>query len=158
MFDARSEVLNGFIRSRKLVVAHARSCNVVRGRRGYLRSSEGIKTLVRVANEGQAHFSSHVLASLCSLSTEGGAVVVLVDFVNGEVLCVDVRLQLGLKRRADAAQTVPLHATEEGMLLDFVGAMGTTMAAQTMLGIADQARAMLATTRLVWNHAIELTA
>lgn len=52
--------------------------------------------------------------------------VVLVDFVYGEVLRVDIRLQLRLEWSTDPAQAVPLHAAEERVLLDFVSAVRTT--------------------------------
>ena len=64
--------------------------------------------------------------------------VILIDLVYGEVLGVDVRLQLRLKWCADAAQTIPLHSTEERMLFDFVGTVGTTDTTETMLSIANQ--------------------
>ena len=51
-------------------------------------STESIETLVRVADEGQAHtgfLSAHGLV----LSTQSSAVVRLRNLVDGEVLCVD---------------------------------------------------------------------
>lgn len=65
----------------------------------------------------------------------GSRSVVLVNLINGEVLCVNVGLQLGLERCADAAQAVPRYASEEGVLLDFVGA---TNATKTMISVTDQ--------------------
>lgn len=69
-----------------------------------------------------------------SLGAVGGAGVVLVDFVNGEILGVDVGLEFGLKRGADTAEAVPRDAAEKGVLFDFAGA---TKVAETMFGIAD---------------------
>ena len=97
------------------------------GRRKSLLPSQSLETFVRVADEGQAHLSGVLVTSLCSLCAQSITVIVLVDFVYGEVLRVNVRLQLRLKRSTDAAKAVPLHATEEGMLLNFVGTMGTTV-------------------------------
>jgi hypothetical protein len=102
----------------------------------HLRSSVGIKPLVRVTNERQAR-SILVIAGLCGLSSVRSAVVVLVNLVNGEVLRVDVRLQLRFKWRSDPSQGMPINATEEGMLLDLAGA---TDAAETMFGVTNQAK------------------
>jgi hypothetical protein len=126
MVGARSEFLIDFMMEFKtLVVAHIRSYSVVFGRRKSLLSSQSLETLVRVADEGQAHFSGMLVASLRSLRAQSITVIVLVDFVYREVLRVNVRLQLGLEWGADATKAVPLHAAEEGMLLDFVSAVGT---------------------------------
>jgi hypothetical protein len=102
----------------------------------HLRSSVGVESLVRVANEGQAR-GIVVVASLCSLSPIGSASVVLINLINREVGCIDVRVQLRLKRCPDSAQGMPVDAAEEGMLLDLASA---TNAAKAMFGIADQAR------------------
>lgn len=59
----------------------------------------------------------------------------LVDLIDGEVLRVDVGLQLRLERCPDLAESIPLHAPEEGVLLDFVRSTNT---AETVFGIADE--------------------
>jgi hypothetical protein len=112
---------------------------VVVSQRGYLSSSKSIETLISVADERQAHLGRDVISLLCSLSTQSGAGVVLINLVDREVLRIDVGLQLRLERCTDATQTVPLHTTEKGMLSDFTGAADST---KTVLGITDQARAV----------------
>src|SRR5690242_20129209 len=89
-----------------------------------LRTSESIETLVCVTDERQAG-GVFVVSRLRSLCSVGGAVIVLVDLVDGEVLCVHVRLQLGLEWRTDASQTIPRDTTEERMLLDLAGTSDT---------------------------------
>jgi hypothetical protein len=109
-----------------------------------LRTPVRVEAFVRVSDEWQAR-RVLVLASLCGLSPVRSTGVVLVNLVNGEILRIDVRLQLGLKRRTDATKRMPVDATEEGMLLDFAGA---TKAAQAIVGIAYQAReGLLATSQ-----------
>jgi hypothetical protein len=63
---------------------------------------------------------------LCGLGTQSGAVVVLIDLVNWEVLGIDVRLEFGLERRPNTTQTVPLNTAEEVMLFDLVCTVSTT--------------------------------
>jgi hypothetical protein len=126
MVEARSEFLIYFMESKTLVVAHARSYRVVADRHKSLLPSQSLETFVRVANEGQAHLSGMLIASLCSLCAQSVTVIVLVDFVYREVLCINVRLQLGLERSANTAKAVPLDATEEGMLLNLVSTVGAT--------------------------------
>jgi hypothetical protein len=83
---------------------------------------------------------------LCSV---GSAVVVLVNLVDGEVLGVNVGLELGLERCADASQTIPRDTAEKWMLPDLAG---TTDVAETMVGIANQARKkMLARYQSKWG-------
>jgi hypothetical protein len=67
----------------------------------------------------------------------GSAVVVLIDLIDGEVLCINVGLELGLKRCADASQTIPRDTAEKRMLPDLAG---TTDAAETVVSIANEAR------------------
>jgi len=100
-----------------------------------LRASEGIETLVSVANERQA-CCVFVVASLCGLGSISSTRIVLIDLINGKVLRINVGLQLRLEWRSYAAQAMPINSAEEGMLLDFVG---TTNAAEAVFGIADQA-------------------
>ena len=71
---------------------------------------------------------------MCSV---GGAVVVLVNLIDGEVLCINVGLELGLERCADASQAIPRDAAEKWVLPDLAG---TTDAAETMVSIANEAR------------------
>ena len=63
-------------------------------------------------------------------------IVDLWDFVDREVLRIDVALKFRLERGADLAKTVPLHTVEERVLLQIFGAVNT---AETVLRIADQA-------------------
>jgi hypothetical protein len=108
-------------------------CIVATCRRACLRAPESIETLVRVSDEGQAG-GILVVSGLCSLCSVRSAVVVLVNLVNGEVLRIDIGLQLGLEWRTDAAQTIPRYTTEEGVLSDLAG---TADASKTVIGIAD---------------------
>jgi hypothetical protein len=63
---------------------------------------------------------------LCGLGTQSGAVIVLIDLVNWEVLGIDVRLEFRLERRPNTTQTVPLNTAEEVMLFDLVCTVSTT--------------------------------
>ena len=101
-----------------------------------LRPPEGIESLVGVPDERKTHLGSNIFSCLRGLSTKNGAVVILVDLVDREVLRINIRLQLGLERSTDTAQTVPLNSAEEGVLLDLIG---TADAAKTVLSIADEA-------------------
>lgn len=97
-------------------------------------STESIETLVRVADEGQAHtgfLSTHGLV----LSTQSSAVVGLRDLVDGEVLCIDCRRKFGLEGSTDTAKLIPDNAMEEGMLLDL---SATSKATKAVVGITDQ--------------------
>jgi hypothetical protein len=84
------------------------------------RAAKGVEPLVRIPNEGQAHFCAHVVSLGRRLRPQHGAGIRLRDLVNGEVLRVDVGLQARLEGCTDAPETVPLHAAEEGVLFDFV--------------------------------------
>jgi hypothetical protein len=81
--------------------------------------------------------------------------VVLVNLVNREILSVDVGRQLGLKRRPNPTQRIPVDAAEEGVLLEFAGATET---AEAVFGIADQARCIVSHESWVDSAAGELTA
>lgn len=48
------------------------------------------------------------------------------DLVNGEVLRVGAAGELGLEGSTDLAETVPVDAMEEGMLLELQGAASVT--------------------------------
>ena len=61
--------------------------------------------------------------------------IVLVNLVNGKVLRVDVGLQLGLKGCSNAAQAIPRHPAEEGVLFDFAGPTDTT---EAVLGVTNE--------------------
>jgi hypothetical protein len=101
----------------------------------HLRPPECIKPLVRVPNERQT--SCILIASLLrSLRPVRRTRIILVDLIDGEVLRIDVRLQLRFKRCANAAEAVPGYAAEEGVLFDFVGAAD---AAEAVFGVADEA-------------------
>lgn len=85
-----------------------------------LRTSESIETLVCVTDERQAG-GVLVVSGLRGLCPVSGAVVVLVNLVDGEVLCIHVRLQLGLEGRTNTSQTIPRDTTEEWVLPDLAG-------------------------------------
>jgi hypothetical protein len=106
------------------------ACHVVRT---HLRTSVGVKSLVRVTDKGQA-CGIFVVARLCSLSPVCSGSVVLVNLIDGEVGSVDVRVQLGLEWRSDPTQRMPVDATEEGVLLDFASASN---AAEAMFRVTD---------------------
>ena len=61
--------------------------------------------------------------------------IILINLINGEILRIDIRLQFGFKRRANAAEAVPGYAAEEGVLFDFVGAAD---AAEAVFSVADE--------------------
>jgi len=87
-----------------------------------LRATESVEALVSVPNERQTHFCREFVALRRSLCAQCGAVVSLRDLVDGKVLGVDVAQKFGLEGRTNTAETVPLHAVEEGVLLEFLGA------------------------------------
>ena len=99
---------------------------------------ESTEPLVGVADEGQAHLGSNVVASSSCLCTQSVAVVVLVDLVDREILGINVGLELRFERSANATQAIPLHAAEEWMLLDLIATVSSSSAAKTMLGVAYQ--------------------
>lgn len=101
-----------------------------------LRTPKSVETLVCVADEGKAG-GILVVSRLRSLCPVSSAVVVLVDLINGEVLSVNVGLQLRLEWCTNASQTIPRDAAEERMLLDLAGSPN---AAETVVGVADQAK------------------
>lgn len=103
-------------------------------------SSESIEALVGVSDEGKRHAGVLAAGSL-GLSTKLGAGVCLGDFVDGEVLGVDGRLELGLEGSADSTQLLPGHAVEERVLLELFGAAVTT---KTVVCVADEAGFTLA--------------
>lgn len=118
-----------------------------------LRTTESVEALVSVADERQTG-GVLILSRLCSLCPVGSAVVVLVNLVNGEVLCVDVGLKLRLKWCANASETIPRDTAEERMLLDLAG---TADAAQTVVSVADQAKGTNISYGPVSKEARELT-
>lgn len=61
--------------------------------------------------------------------------IILINFIDGEVLSINVGLQFGFKGRADTAETVPGDAAEEGVLFDFVGAADAT---EAVFGVTDE--------------------
>lgn len=70
-----------------------------------------------------------------SSSFQVRSVVGLINLVNWEVGCVNVRGELGLEGRADAAKSVKLDATEELVVLDLI----STTSAKAVLRIANEA-------------------
>jgi hypothetical protein len=85
-------------------------------------TAESVETLVRVPDKRQAHFRTDVVALRGSLRPKHGTRVRLWDLVYGEVLRIDIGLELGFKGRTNATEAVPLYATEEGVLFDLVTA------------------------------------
>ena len=102
-----------------------------------LSTTESIKSLIRIANKRQTHLGIRILRLLRRLCPQRRGIVRLRDFVDREVLRVDVGLEFGLERRVDAAQAVPLDAREEGMRFDLVGAAHAT---ESVFCVADEAR------------------
>ena len=90
--------------------------------KGSLWTTESIETLVRVPNKRQTHLRAHVVALSGRLRAKHCTRVRLWDFVNREVLRVDVGLEFRFERSADATEAVPLHAAEEGVLFNLVTA------------------------------------
>ena len=123
--------------------------------KGYLISTEGIEAPEGVADEGNLQMIGGIITCLSCLSTERRTRVVLIDLVDGEILSIDVGTEFGFKRRADAAQAIPLHTAEEWVLLDFAGAPNAT---QSMFGITDQTRTGSELSRLSGRTSSVLTA
>ena len=65
-------------------------------------------------------------------------VVVLVDFVGGEIADVDIRGEAGFERCADVAELVENDALEEGVLSDFGAAGRSVGCAETFGRIAEK--------------------
>ena len=65
--------------------------------------AKSVESLIRVADERQVHLGDVLLAQLLDLHAVHVAVVVLVDFVGGEVAAVDVGREAGLEGGADFA-------------------------------------------------------
>lgn len=86
---------------------------------------------------GQAHLGVDVVGLAGHLRTVLRRRVYLRDVVDGEVLRVDVGRHPGLERRANEQEVLPLHAPEEGVLLDLVGA---AFAAEAVVYVTDKAR------------------
>ena len=64
--------------------------------------------------------------------------IVLIDFMDGEIGGVDGGFQVGLERRVDLAQLLPDHAAEEGVLLDFRGAVFAAGGAEAVVHVAEE--------------------
>ena len=95
---------------------------------------ESVKALISVTDKGQTH--RRLLGpTRFRLGTQLSRVVRLRNLVNGKVLCVDGRLQLGFEWCADAAELIPLDAAEEGMVFDL---LCTKRSTKTMFGVADE--------------------
>ena len=98
---------------------------------------KSIKPLISIPNKRQTERTLLATSArhprLC-LRPQLRRVVHLRDLVDGEVLRVDVTLQLRLEGGADLAQTLPLHAVEEGVVPQFRSAVH---AAESVLGVAD---------------------
>lgn len=95
-------------------------------------SPESIKPLIRIPNKRQTHLRTNILPLRRRLRPQSRTHIRLRNLVDGEILRVDIRRQLGFKGCANAAQAVPLHAAEEGMLFDLVAAAD---AAEAIFGV-----------------------
>jgi hypothetical protein len=62
--------------------------------------------------------------------------ILLIDFIDREVLSINIRLEFRFKGSTDTAEAVPGDAAEERVLLDFVGAAD---AAEAVFGVAYKA-------------------
>ena len=100
-------------------------------------SLESIEGLVRVANEGQAHFRLLLFRHRASLSTVRRTGVFLRDFIDREVGNINIRGESWFERRTDLAQLIPYHSAEERVILDLGRtAVLATFITNTMFGIA----------------------
>lgn len=97
---------------------------------------ERIKPLVCVPDEWQIHLGRQIISLGGRLCAQCRRRIRLRNLVDGEILRIDVGLELGLKWSSDAAQSIPLHTAEESVLLDLVSA---TDAAKAILRFADEA-------------------
>jgi len=87
---------------------------------------KSIKPLVSIANKWQAHLRVQII-SLCScLCSQGSTRVLLWDFVNREILCVDVALKTRLEWSPNASKTIPLDTCKERMSFDLMAAANST--------------------------------
>lgn len=98
--------------------------------------SERIEPLEGVSDERQAEIRVIALSSSLDLSAHLGRIVDLRDLVDREVLGVYCAGELGLERRADLAEAVPVDAVEEGVLLELGRALSV---AEAVLRVADEA-------------------
>lgn len=92
-----------------------------------LAASESVEALVRIADERQAE-RRVIAAKGVRLRAELSRVVDLRDFVDWEVLCIDIALELGLERSADLAETIPIDAVEERVVLQLLSSTNTSEA------------------------------
>lgn len=94
------------------------------------RPTESVEALVGIPDEGQRQRALLTLSRPMHigfrLRAQLSRVIDLRDLVDGEVLRVDIALQLRLERRSDFAEAVPLHALEERVLLELCSAMHTS--------------------------------
>ena len=67
-------------------------------------------------------------------------VIILIDLMDREVGGVDGGFQVGLEGRVDLAQLLPDHAAEEGVLLDFRGAVFAAGGAEAVVHVAEESR------------------
>ena len=65
-------------------------------------------------------------------------VVVLVDFVNGEVSGVDGGFEVGFEGRVDLAQFLPDDTAEKRMGFDFQGAVFAAGRAEPVVHVAEE--------------------
>ena len=95
-------------------------------------------TLVRfesVADERNSHLCNMLLRHLVSLMLPLGSMICLVDILDWEVLCVDVRIKLGMERSPHVPNSVPLNTVEVAMVLDFNSPVCSASMTKTIIGI-----------------------
>ena len=67
------------------------------------RTLKSIKSLIRIPDERQTHLRAHIIALSRRLCPELRTHIRLRDFIDGEILRVDVASELGLEGRPDSA-------------------------------------------------------
>jgi len=67
------------------------------------RTLKSIKPLIRIPDERQTHLRAHIITLSRRLRPELRTHIRLRDFIDGEILRVDVASELGLEGRPDSA-------------------------------------------------------
>ena len=101
-----------------------------------LQPPESIKPLIRIPNKRQTHLRTDILTLCSRLRPQRRTHIRLRNLINREVLRIHIGGEFRFKGCADATETVPLNAAEEGVLFDFVGAAD---AAEAVFGVVDEA-------------------
>ena len=79
---------------------------------------ESIEGFVGVTNKRQTHLGIMLGRYGLCLPLMSSRIVLLWNFVDGEIADIDIGRQLGFKRSSDPTELVPDDAPEEWMLLD----------------------------------------